>query len=241
MKVLIVDDHPLIVEGIAAVLGELDQAARAVSAGDGTQALRTFGEQGPFDLVILDTLLPGHGGVELIRRLRSMDRETPIVALSAHDTRQAVLDVLHAGARGFISKLASTRVLMGALKLVLSGGVYIPPQVLEAHAGETALEPQSAPGRPTRNLGLTDRQTEVLALLVEGKPNKLICRELNVSEGTVKTHVSAIFRTLNVSNRAQVAYALNKLGLPLPQRCGAAVEAGSAALVPARLPAPQHE
>ncbi|MEY3202092.1 MAG: hypothetical protein RIR70_1642 [Pseudomonadota bacterium] len=216
MKILIVDDHPLIVEGVGAALAEIDREARILAAHTLQDALDTLYTHAPFDLVIADTGLKNGNGPELIKSLRAIQSDAPIAVLSALDNKQSVMAALAAGAMGFISKQSPTKVLIGAIKLILSGGVYIPPQVLDGSASPTF--PQGLAIEPKKRLGLTDRQIEVLALLAEGKPNKLICRELNVSEGTVKTHVSAIFRTLNISNRAQVAYALNQLGLTLPQR-----------------------
>jgi DNA-binding NarL/FixJ family response regulator len=110
-------------------------------------------------------------------------------------------------------------VLLGALRLVLAGGVYLPAEVLR-HSTTTYPHPQAAPGAPQpeitcRDLGLTDRQAEVLALVVQGKPNKLICRTLNLAEGTVKIHISAILRAFNVTNRTQAVVAVGKLGLKL--------------------------
>ncbi len=210
MRSLIKDDHPLIVEGVAAALGELDASIELVAAASAEAALALFRSRGPFSLVLADV---GSEERDMIRRLREIAAEVPVVVLSGEDTREAVHGAIEAGAMGFISKQSSTAVLVGAIRLVLSGGVYVPPQVL-LHAAAPAR--QSSP--PARVLRLTERQTEVLNLLVEGKPNKLICRELNVSEGTVKTHVSAILRALNVSNRAQVSYALSKMGVALPGR-----------------------
>ena len=111
---------------------------------------------------------------------------------------------------GFIPKTANTRVLLDALRLVLSGGVYVPAESTQANS---ALRPRSVT-RPEQ-LGLTLRQADVLKLLVQGKPNKLICRDLRLSEGTVKVHVSAILRALNVRNRTQVVIELARRGVRL--------------------------
>lgn len=217
MRILIKDDHPLIVEGIAAALGETEGAVEVFSARDNDAALAMFHSHAPIDLVLADLAADE---MELVRRFRAIASEVPVVVLSAEAAREAVLGAIEAGAMGFIPKQSSTPVLVGAIRLVLSGGVYVPPQAL--------LHASAAPRLHTpRRLRLTERQTEVLSLLLEGKPNKLICRELNVSEGTVKTHVSAILRALNVSNRAQVSYALSRMGVPLP---GSAVSASGAPL-----------
>ena len=125
---------------------------------------------------------------------------------------------LDAGAMGFIPKTSSNEVLLGALRLVLSGGVYLPAEVLR-HSPAPVLVSKSAmaaAGVGYRDLGLTERQAQVLALVVQGKPNKIVCRELNLAEGTVKIHVTAILKALGVANRTQAVIAVGKLGLKLP-------------------------
>jgi DNA-binding NarL/FixJ family response regulator len=113
-------------------------------------------------------------------------------------------------------------VLTEALRLVLVGGTYVPPQALRAVAQAkpnqigTGARPDAPKFTPLKSLGLTPRQVDVLALLVQGKPNKLICRTLNLAEGTVKTHTAAIYRALGVMNRTQAVYAVNQLGVTLP-------------------------
>lgn len=229
MNILIVDDHPLIVQGLTVALHDIDPSVESESAGSADQALAVLDRGLPLALILLDLGVPGAEGLDLLVRVRDKRPEVPVVVLSANDEREIVLGSLDAGAMGFISKRSATPVLVSALQLVLSGGVYIPPQVLAAVPAPKPASPvmplaQSATPAGRRvtpsDLGLTDRQAEVLALLVEGKPNKIICRELNVSEGTVKTHVSAILRALNVGNRTQVLFALSRLGVQLPSRVG---------------------
>lgn len=230
MKILIVDDHPLIVQGLKVALHDIDPSVVAESAGSAEQALAALDDSPALALILLDLGVPGAEGLDLLTRVRDKRPEVPVVVLSANDEREVVLSSLDAGAMGFISKRSATPVLVSALQLVLSGGVYIPPQVLAAVpptprpsaplSGATPAAPGAGRRVTPGDLGLTDRQAEVLALLVEGKPNKIICRELNVSEGTVKTHVSAILRALNVGNRTQVLFALSRLGVQLPARVG---------------------
>lgn len=134
----------------------------------------------------------------------------PVLVLSATHDRATVEHALDLGAMGFIPKTANTRVLLDALRLVLSGGVYVPAESAQANG---ALRPR--PVTRPEQLGLTLRQADVLKLLVQGKPNKLICRDLRLSEGTVKVHVSAILRALNVRNRTQVVIELARRGVRL--------------------------
>lgn len=232
MNILIVDDHPLIREGLANVLAELDRDASVSEAASAEEAVSAFGDRAPLSLVLLDLGLPGAHGMSLLEQLRSARPEVPVVVLSANDRRDVVLAAIDNGAMGFISKRSPTPVLVNALRLVLAGGVYLPPQVIggaapaqvpsatgvaasQLSAAPPATATASAP-RTLADLGLTDRQAEVLALIVQGKPNKLICRHLDLAEGTVKTHISAILRALDVANRTQAVFKLSKLGIQLP-------------------------
>jgi DNA-binding NarL/FixJ family response regulator len=226
VKILIVDDHPLIREGLANVLGELESGAAIAQAEDADAALAAVRSDQAITLVLLDLFVPGAEGLSLLDEIRAARPELPVVVLSAHDERDQVLAAIDAGAMGFISKRSHTQVLVNALRLVLAGGVYLPPQVLTAMADapvRTVAPPAngaaSGSGAPRTvspaDLGLTERQADVLALLVQGKPNKLICRELDLAEGTVKTHITAILRALNVSNRTQALFALSRLGVQL--------------------------
>lgn len=219
MKLLIVDDHPLIREGLANVLRELDSQLEVLEAESAEEALAALARPATVALVLLDLTLPGAQGMSLLEQMRAEHAAIPVVVLSANDDRAVVLGAIDAGAMGFISKRSPTQVLVNALRLVLAGGVYVPPQALD---GGIAKAPEAAPrpsaGKSPRtplDLGLTGRQADVLALLVQGKPNKAICRELDLAEGTVKTHITAILRALGVTNRTQALFALSRLGIQL--------------------------
>jgi len=141
--------------------------------------------------------------------------------LSAADQPEAVMRALDGGAMGFIPKTSSSQLLLNALRLVLSGAIYLPLEVLRKEHDIAPAAPR-APATPSElrdpaEIGLTGRQAQVLALLVQGKPNKLICRDLNLAEGTIKIHVTAILKTLGVLNRTQAVIAVSKLGLRLPR------------------------
>ncbi|HKW37771.1 MAG TPA: response regulator transcription factor [Burkholderiales bacterium] len=216
MKVLVVDDHPLICEALRQVLKALDRDIELLEAGSGRDALAQAARSDGLDLILLDLALPDADGFEVLRQLRERHPSFPVVVLSASEQAQIVMRALDAGAMGFIPKTASNEVLLGALRLVLSGGVYLPAEVLR-HAPSPAL-PASPAAAETgyRAMGLTERQAQVLALVVQGKPNKIICRELDLAEGTVKIHVTAILKALGVSNRTEAVVAVGKLGLKLP-------------------------
>jgi DNA-binding NarL/FixJ family response regulator len=161
------------------------------------------------ELSVLDLTLPRSDGFELLEELRRDWPGIPLLVLSATHDRATVERALDLGAMGFIPKTANTRVLIDALRLVLSGGIYVPADC----PGMGNVRPRAA--TRAEDLGLTLRQSDVLRLLVQGKPNKLICRDLRLSEGTVKVHVSAILRALNVHNRTQVVIELARRGVRL--------------------------
>lgn len=220
MKILIVDDHPLIVTALRHLLVDLDPKIEPIEASTCAQALEILeAAEGSVTLILLDLSLPGMHGLHALPILRERYPSIPVVILSANEDPAVVVKALDEGAMGFIPKTSSNALLLGALKLVLSGGVYVPQQVLVRDA---ALRPVPAtPTGTTRqsatDLGLTPRQADVLALLLQGKPTKLICRELDLAEGTVKVHIAAILRVLGVSNRTQAVLTASRLGLQLPQ------------------------
>lgn len=219
MKILAVDDHPLIRDALRHVLKVLDPDMTLISAASAHETLVAATEHPDLNLVLLDLSLPDANGFEVLHRLREEHPGIPVVVLSASDDAATVLRALDDGAMGFIPKTSSNDVLLSALRLVLGGGVYLPAEVLR-HSNAQHPHPPATPDAPQRettcrDLGLTERQAQVLALLVQGKPNKLICRTLNLAEGTVKIHISAILRALNVTNRTQAVVAVGKLGLKL--------------------------
>lgn len=221
MKILVVDDHPLIREALRQVLQSLDRDLELIEAQSCDEALEMTQRHTDISLILLDLTLPGADGYEVLRRLREDYPDIPVVVLSAADQPEAVTRAIDGGAMGFIPKTSSSQLLLNALRLVLSGAIYLPLEVLRKEQDIGPATPR-APATPSElrdpaEIGLTARQAQVLALLVQGKPNKLICRALNLAEGTVKIHVTAILKTLSVMNRTQAVIAVSKLGLKLPQ------------------------
>jgi DNA-binding NarL/FixJ family response regulator len=234
-KILAVDDHPLTREALARLVADLGPGTEVLEADSIAAAQDRLAVHSDVALVVLDIALPDGAGMAGLERLLRTRPNTPILVLSAQDDPATARAVLDAGARGFISKRSPTRVLIEALRLVLVGGTYVPPQALRAVTTPKPQQGGTPPAPPTsapiKSLGLTPRQVEVLTLLVQGKPNKLICRTLNLAEGTVKTHTAAIYRALGVINRTQAVYAVNRLGIALPSAdevCRRAIEATSA-------------
>jgi len=206
MKILVIDDHPLIVDALVQLLPQIDPGLAILTAGDPTEAMDVLDNEPEVELVLLDLALPGARGLDFLADLKLDYPGVPIAVLSATHDQATVLAALGAGAQGFIPKSANADRLLDAVRYILDGGVYLPTDV---------------PGMPdtdgvhieSRALGLTARQTDVLKLLVQGKPNKLICRDLTLSEGTVKVHVSAILKALHVHSRTEAIAVLARRGI----------------------------
>ena len=224
MKVLVVDDHALIRDALRRVLEQLEREVTVFEAGDCGQAFRVIEAQPDLDLVLLDLNLPGMHGLTALTELRTRYPAVSVVVVSAANDRVTVTQALDHGAMGYIPKSSSNEVLASALRLVVSGGIYIPPEILgrsepkmePGNAESPAPDAGSSPPRllPS-DLGLTERQAQILILLMQGKSNKLICRELDLAESTVKNHVTHVLKTLNVTSRTQAVIAAARMGLVL--------------------------
>lgn len=215
MKILIADDHELFREGLGLVLQQLESGVALVEASDFDAAIERAQAESGVDLLLLDLAMPGMTWSEGLRQLREILPETPIVILSASEDRALVMQAVKLGAAGFIPKSSNSRVMLSALKLVLSGGVYLPPALLDQSSQPAEPEGWRDNNKESggANALLTPRQREVLALLGEGKSNKEIARILNLSEGTVKLHVTAILKALKVNNRTRAVVAASQMGL----------------------------
>jgi DNA-binding NarL/FixJ family response regulator len=219
MKFLLVDDHALIREAMRGVLRDLRSDAIVLEAAHAAQALALAELHPDLALVLLDLGLPDRDGLDLLAELRQRYPALAVVVLSGDDDQGTMRQALSAGALGFIPKAESRAVLLSALGLVLSGGVYVPMQALGP--SEATAAPARRPGpeaeHPTpATLGLTARQMDVLALMMQGRNNKLICRALNLAEPTVKNHVSAILRALDADSRTAAVLKVAAFGWKLP-------------------------
>jgi DNA-binding NarL/FixJ family response regulator len=210
VKILVVDDHPLIQEALANALPELHAPVEVVAAIDREQTLTALARHPDCALVLLDLTLPGAHGLDLLVELRRDYPRIPIVVLSATHDRATVGSAMAAGAQGYIAKTSTPDELIDAVQTVLEGGTSVTSDFSKSGA--------SLLGVPGDTLGLTQRQADVLRLLIQGKPNKLICRDLRLSEGTVKVHVSAILKALNVRSRAQAIAELTRRGVTIEER-----------------------
>jgi DNA-binding NarL/FixJ family response regulator len=222
MKILIVDDHALIRDGLQGVLKKLKRGATVLEAADCRQAMATVESNPDIDLILLDLSLPDRDGFSVLTELRERYPAMAVAVLSGTQDSATVTKALELGAAGFIPKGTRREVMTRAFQLIFDGAVYVPPQILPQQADASQLAPATPPreGRPIitpAEAGLSERQLDVLALMMLGKSNKVICRALNLAEPTVKNHVTAILRALKVSNRTEAVIAVTELGWKLPK------------------------
>lgn len=213
MKILVVDDHVLIREALRGVLKELKDDAEIIEAPDSRRAMQCVEANPDLELILLDLNLPDSSGFDVLAELRERHPALSVVMLSASNNRDDIARALDLGALGFIPKSAQREVMLSALKLIFAGGIYVPPEILGRPQPAPAIQPWSGRLRSAAELGLTKRQTDVLALMMQGKSNKAICRALDVAEPTVKNHVTAILKALNATNRTEAVIAAGALGL----------------------------
>ena len=234
MKVLLVDDHPLVLSALQTVIQSVGRGTQVVGVDTAEAAREALRSEDDFDLVLLDLALGDADGFEVLVEFRAAYPAVPVVVVSASDRASDVIRAIDSGAMGFVPKRSSHAELHEALRLVMDGAMYVPPSMLGLefarpvpHGGDTvpsvmrpAGDPPLGPGarpEPRQKLpslddvGLTPRQTEVLSLLLQGLPNKLIARQLNLSVETVKDHVAAVLRALGVNSRTQAVLAVSQM------------------------------
>jgi two-component system, NarL family, nitrate/nitrite response regulator NarL len=198
MKTILADDHALFRGGFALLFQQLDASSTILEADDLAGAMALAELHSDTDLLLLDLHMPDMHGASSIRAVTRAYPQLPLVILSADESDGMAQQVIEAGALGFIPKSSTASVMLAAIRLVLSGGIYVPAHLIMATQGANHDHDHGA-------IQLTTRQLDVLRLLADGMTNKDICRRLNISQGTVKVHIAAIFRALNVSNRTEAA------------------------------------
>lgn len=230
MKVLLIDDHPLILAALKSVIQGLGDDVTVIGVGSAAAGRAALKGDADFDLVLLDLALGDADGFDVLTEFRAQYPALPVVVVSASDRASDVIRAIDLGAMGFVPKRASNETLFEALRLVMSGGIYVPqmslggepsparegdtvPAVMRV-VGDQAAEASYQSTPTLESLGLTPRQREVLALLLQAKPNKLIARELGLSVETVKDHVAAVLRALGVNSRTQAVLAVSQMANP---------------------------
>ncbi len=202
MKIVVADDHALFRAGLGHILRQLGDDVTLVEATDHDSALALAAQHPDADVVLLDLDMPGREPLAALDAMIEQSATTPVVVISACEDLHQIRKVLDAGAMGFVPKRESARVMLCALRLVLEGGIYIPSMLMKRDQNSASS-----------GVSLTPRQLDVLGRIIEGKSNKEISREMELSEATVKAHLAAIFRCLNVDNRTEAARVAAKCGL----------------------------
>lgn len=219
MKILIADDHELFLKGLEIILTDFNPSAELIKAKNYIELLDVVKNESGFDLILTDLAMPGGIWLDALKEIHDKLPETPIIILSAVFEKEIVQKTLDLGAAGYIPKTSSNAVILSAVNLVLSGGVYIPPELLKSST-ESSLDELKKIDELNHNADLSEkirilspRQLDVLKLIAEGKSNKQIAYELGLTEGTVKLHVTAILKLLNVYNRTGAVAQATTLGL----------------------------
>jgi DNA-binding NarL/FixJ family response regulator len=212
MNILVVDDHPLYRSGVAFTLQNTGMGVQVVECATLDAAFQRLEDGLRADLMILDLQMPGYTGLDSVRAVRTRRPEVPVLVLSGNEDPAVVRECIDLGAFGFVPKSAPSDQFNAALSRVLAGGVYLPPTSLSVGVPATRAQ-QDAWSRLGTHL--TERQRQVLLGIVQGKPNKVIARELGLSDTTVKSHVAHILAALVVSNRTEAVYALARAGLSI--------------------------
>lgn len=216
MNILLVDDHALIRDALRAILAEVVAGAVVIEADSAGKAMNAVGRIPETHLVILDLGLPDGDGLQLLKILRGQHPKTAVAVLSSSTEPDVMAQVLDAGAVGFIPKATPRAVMINALSLILAGGTYIPPEAWPARRLEAEAAPNERVPTPA-DLGITERQLHVLAMLMRGSSNKAIARSLSIAEVTVKHHVTSLMRVLKVQNRTEAVSIISRYGWRLPE------------------------
>lgn len=217
IKVLMVDDHALFRDGMRYVLQQLADEVEVIDSGNFVDGMRQAANNPDLDLALLDLHMPGSEGVKSILAFHESNPSIPLVVVSGSDQREDIEKVMEYGAMGFISKMSSSKIMLSALRMVMDGGVYLPPQLLQqAMVGlDQGVSTDKRTDRPNKN-GLTARQMQTLQLLAEGLSNKEISQRMNLAEGTVKIHTAAVYQALRVSSRLDAVSTARRMGFLPP-------------------------
>jgi DNA-binding NarL/FixJ family response regulator len=214
LKLLVVEDHALVRMGLVGLLGQIEKNVNVYEATDFEMALAVLDSEGDFDLLLLDLALPGIDGFAGLDILRRRYPSMPVAVVSAFDDVPTITRVMNLGASGFIPKAYSGEALLAAVNEVLAGNIFRPHgQAAAARMDDAVPVPPNQPSVQPEEIGLTARQAQVLALMVRGLSNRDIGDQLELTEGTVKIHVTAVFKALGVNSRTQAMIAVTNYGV----------------------------
>ena len=212
MHILLVDDHTLFREALLHVLSQLDEQVIVHEAANVTEAIQHISQSNNLDLVLLDIDLPGKDGLTALPELRELAPTVPFVVLSGSENALDVQRALEYGSLGFIPKSCSSHEMLSALDIVLSGDIFVPARLMMKldHENQVIEAPVN---KPDSHPLLTSRQLEVLHMLAKGLPNKSIANTFNVTERTIKQHVTDILHALGARNRTHAVIEASRRGL----------------------------
>ena len=208
MKVLITDEQSLFRDGLSLRLKEIKEDIIILQSSSLSEMQKILSRETDTDVLILDIDLADLEYTDVINKIKIIAPNTKIIAISSSEDIRNIKKILSLGVKGYITKRSDSNILSGALKLILEGGTYIPPAILNNSVDYSASSNQSCLKK-----NLTNRQSQVLDLIAQGKSNKQIAYDMGVSEATVKLHINALLRSLKVNNRTQAVITAQKMGL----------------------------
>lgn len=208
MKVLITDEQSLFRDGLSLRLKQINQDIEILQSSNLAEMQKILSKESDLDILILDIDLAELNATEIINKIKNLSPNIKIVAISSSEDTRNIKKILSCGVKGYIPKRSDSNILSGALKLILDGGTYIPPAMLD-----NGLDYNSHQISSPLKKNLTNRQSQVLDLIAQGKSNKQIAYDMGVSEATVKLHINALLRSLKVNNRTQAVITAQKMGL----------------------------
>jgi len=213
LKLLVVEDHALVREGLVRLLSQIEPDTQVFERADFESALAVLDNEPDFDLLLLDLALPGIDGFAGLDILRRRYPAMPVAVVSAFDDTPTITRVMNLGASGFIPKAFSGETLLAAVREVLAGNIFRPSGQAGSRLDDATPVPPIKVSVKPEEIGLTDRQAQVLALMVRGLSNRDIADQLDLSEGTVKIHATAVFKALGVNSRTQALVAVARYGV----------------------------
>ncbi|MGE3875117.1 MAG: response regulator [Parvibaculaceae bacterium] len=225
LRIVVADDHALVRGGIGVLIKTLYQDSELVECNNYEKTLKALDQPEPVDLLLLDLLMPGMDLIRSVKHICTRWPDVPVIVISVREDMQTIREALRSGAMGYIPKTSSPDVTMNAIRLVLSGGIYVPPDALQLGSGlssdsqlneEFGLPAATASSRGAH--GLTPRQEDVMQLMSEGRSNKEIAAELDLTAGTVKMHLSRIYKVLGAKSRTEAIAKYSKVRSKLPVR-----------------------
>lgn len=209
MRVLITDEQSLFRDGLSLRLQQINSDITIIQAANLADMYKILSKEKDLDFLILDIDLTELNTTEIINKIKASNPNTKIIAISSSEDIRNIKRVLSFGVKGYIPKRLDSNILSGALKLILDGGTYIPPIMLDNNINSNIYNQTISPLKKN----LTNRQSQVLDLIAQGKSNKQIAYDMGVSEATVKLHINALLRSLKVNNRTQAVITAQKMGL----------------------------